>query len=553
MGKHRARERVRRVLAVLSAVALLGLLGIVGVAYYLRAGNSAALVVPDASGSCPRTVRVVTSSSFAPVLAALAPRLEIAVNCVHIEADVGDGRIAPERVKELDADAWIPDDAAWAGVARNIEIAEEGVVGSGTVLAESPLYMVTDANTAARIQDSGGSWLGLANLLTTTKDVRLAVRDPNGSGDGMVALGAVAESVWLKKDMDASALALARIFTVTRTISGEEPALPVKAGEVGLVPEYALLPSLSTPVANRAILAGSDFAVLMRHTWFPTVAAVRDPFRAAGLTRLFDALTNPSSSGALAEAGLRIPYSDTPPAGATSPGAEAGLPALPGKQLEVLRPHHVDHVLATWYPADRRTNLLIVVDVSGSMGDVVKGTRTQLIRVVAQGCRSLEGMLPDDSLLAIWEFGANLSPPRDYRVLLPARTLTAAHRAAAARTCSGLAAKRTGTGLFDTILAAYVAARNTHRPGVPNHVLIFTDGINDDTKSVTLTNLSAALARAKDPKRPVQLSVVMFGQAAAAPALSKALEPVDGSVAALSTVEEVTAVFIHTAAGGLHQ
>jgi len=33
----------------------------------------------------------------------------------------------------------------------------------------------------------------------------------------------------------------------------------------------------------------------------------------------------------------------------------------------VLAAHHVDHVFAAWYPADRRTSLLIVVDVSGSM------------------------------------------------------------------------------------------------------------------------------------------------------------------------------------------
>jgi hypothetical protein len=548
---HRAREGPRRVLSILFAVGLLVFLGALGGLYYLRAGEPT-VVAPSEDGTCPRTVRVVTSASFAPVLATLAPRLERAANCVHVQADVADGRIGAERVKQLNADVWIPDDAAWAGVARDIEIAQDHVVGSGTVLAESPIYMITDANTAAHIEESGGSWLALANLLSARKNVRLAVRDPNSTADGMVAVGAVAESVWLAKNMDASALALARIFTVTRTITGEGPALPTKAGEVGLVPEYALLPSLSGAAAGRTILAGSDFAVMLRYTWFPTVAAVRDPFRAAGLYRLFDELTNANASGALAGAGLRVPNSDTPPASDGTPAPRASLPALAGKQLGVLGPHHVDHVLATWYSADRRTNLLIVVDVSGSMGSPVPGTRTPLIRVVAEGCGSLEGLLPNDSQLGIWEFGANLSPPRDYRVLLPARMLGAAQRAAAAKACNGLAAKKTGTGLYDTILAAYVAARNTYRPGVPSQVLIFTDGINEDQKSVTLANLTAALARSKNPNRPVQLSVVMFGQAAWEKPLSNALKPIDGYVETLSTADEVTAVFIHTAAGGLH-
>ncbi|HEY3008524.1 MAG TPA: substrate-binding domain-containing protein [Micromonosporaceae bacterium] len=551
MGKHVAREGPRRLLSILSAVSLVGVLGVLGGVYYLRAG-SPTVVTPRADGTCPRTVRVVTSASFAPVLEALAPSLESAANCVHIEADIGDGRTGPQRAKQIDADVWIPDDAAWAGVAGDLEIAQDDVVGSGTVLAESPVYMVTDTNTAARIKDAGGSWLALANLLSARKDVRLAVRDPNSSADGMVAVGAVAESVWLAKSMDASALALARIFTVTRTIAGVAPALPAKAGEVGLVPEYALLPSLASPAPGRTILAGSDYAVLLRYTWFPTVAAVSDPLRAAGIYRLFDELTKSSASGALATAGLRVPDSDAPPGDAGTPGPSADLPTLPGRQLAVLKPHHVDHVLATWYPADRRTNLLIVVDVSGSMGSPVPGTRTPLIRVVAQGCRSLGDLLPNDSQLGLWEFGANLSAPRDYRVLLPPRPLGPAQRAAAAKACNGLAAKKTGTGLYDTILAAYVTARNTYRAGVPSHVLIFTDGINDDKKSITLPSLSAALARSKDPNRPVQLSVVMFGQAEGEDALKKALRPIDGYVEALSTVDEVTAVFIHTAAGGLH-
>ena len=43
-------------------------------------------------------------------------------------------------------------------------------------------------------------------------------------------------------------------------------------------------------------------------------------------------------------------------------------PAFP-----VLAPHHLDHVFATWYPADRRANILTVVDVSGSIGAARQG------------------------------------------------------------------------------------------------------------------------------------------------------------------------------------
>ena len=60
----------------------------------------------------------------------------------------------------------------------------------------------------------------------------------------MVAAGAIAEAVWLDEDMDASALWLAGAQKTTRIVTDGSPALPTKAGEVGVVPEYALQPAL---------------------------------------------------------------------------------------------------------------------------------------------------------------------------------------------------------------------------------------------------------------------------------------------------------------------
>jgi hypothetical protein len=64
--------------------------------------------------------------------------------------------------------------------------------------------------------------------------------------------------------------------------------------------------------------------------------------------------------------------------------------------------------------------------------------------------------------------------------------------------------------------------------------------------------LAAALKKAGDPKRPILLSVVTFGTAAEAKTVEDAIKPVEGYVDALTTADEVAAVFIHVAAGGLH-
>ena len=182
---------------------------------------------------------------------------------------------------EREADVWIPDDLSWAAVARGGLLADDGDGGSGTVLATSPIYMVTDTATAARLTRAGGSWLALSKLVASPDGVRLAVRDPNGSGDGMVAAGTLGEAVWIKDGMDASSAALSAALRQTRTVSGTGPALPSQPGEVGLVPEYVLLSAKPT-TEDAAVLAGTDHTAVLRYGWLPTAAAVADPVRKAG-------------------------------------------------------------------------------------------------------------------------------------------------------------------------------------------------------------------------------------------------------------------------------
>jgi hypothetical protein len=489
---------------------------------------------------------VVTATSFAPVLAAMAPVLDQADDCVRLEVTTADGRAAVKRAAEVNADVWIPDDGSWAGSAGSLGLVGAPAANAGAVVAASPFYMVADRATGTRLRKAGASWSGLARLVDGGKDVRLVVRDPAGSGDGLVAAGAVAEAVWLDKDMDASALWLARAQKKTRTVTDAGPALPTRAGEVGVVPEYSLLPYLTASGGDLAILPGTDHTAMLRYTWLPLTAAVADPERSAALDRLYRELTGPAAGAYLRTAALRTP------AAAQGTGGGALTPPQ-AKPFGLLPPHHVDHVFATWYAGDRRTNLLVVVDVSGSMGAPTGGSNASRIELVRQGCRSLSALLPDDSRMGLWEFGSKLDGERDYHQLLGITALDRNHRRDLAGAIDKLADKRTGTGLYDTILAAYTSARDAYRPGVPNQVLIFTDGRNEaDPNSLTGAQLAGRLGKTIDPKRPVQLSVVTFGTAADAKAVEKALAPAQAYVDVLTTADEVAAVFIHVAAGGLH-
>ena len=544
MAKHRASRAARRWLPV---AALIMVIGAVGTVILLRAGGRDTGAPTAVASNAPCAVlRVVAASSFKPVLDAVASDLSAGPGCLHLEATQADGRAAAGLAAQRNADVWIPDDPAWLDSPGAPALAEGA--GAGTVLATSPIYQVAEPDTVERLRAAGGSWLALAKLVDAGA-TRLAVRDPAGSGDGLLAAGAVAESVWTESGMDASALWLSRALARTRTVTGTQAALPA-AGEVGLVPEYALL---ADPPQGRllAALTGSDVSALLRWTWQPTASGVADPARAAALERLRAVLTGPDGAAARAAAFLRDGQAVTAPP--VPAGASGLVQARLAGPMEALGKHHVDHVLATWYPADRRTDALIVVDVSGSMADPAPGSKTRLIDLVRRGVRSAARLLPDDSRMGLWEFGVRLDGARDHRQLLGETALTAAHRKALAKAVDELDARRTGTGLHDTILAAYRSAVQNYRPGILNQVMVFTDGRNeDDPGGLTAGRLSRALQGVRDDKRPVQLSVVSFGDRKTAEVLQKTVKPVDGYVDPVATPEEVDAVFIHLAAGGLH-
>lgn len=564
MGRHRPTHHLNRWLGTALAATLLVVT--VPLVWGRGATGLGRWAEPPAS-PCARTVRVLTSTSFAPVLDTLSPTLARGDDCVRLDVQVLDGRAAAGRVGQVDV--WIPDDVSWAATARGTRFAPAGTAGAQTVLATSPIFMVAGRAAADRIDAEGGTWTGLAKLLAAEADTRLAVRDPAGSGDGLVAVGDVGEAVWIDQGMDASALALAKVRRVTRAAPGVADTLPATPDEVGLIPEYAMVPVLDQVGGDSRILPGTDRTALLRFPWLPTADAVDDPVRAAGLDRLYQALTGPDSAPAITRAHLRPanePAPGQPQVLAGDPGAPPGeppgipggpggsaLPATTAAPFDVLGDHHVDHVFATWYSGDRQANLLIVTDVSGSMAEPADGTGTSRIELVRQGCRTLGELLPDEAQVGLWEFGAELDPPRDYRVVLPAGPLTASHREAWSRALDGLAARRTGTGLYDTLAAAYESARDNYQPDVPNQVLLFTDGRNEDKKeSTTLQQLSQRLAAAKDPQRPIQVTVVTLGATVETGRLKEAVKTVDGYVDPLRTPAEVEAAFIHVTAGGLH-
>jgi Bacterial extracellular solute-binding protein/von Willebrand factor type A domain len=492
-------------------------------------------------GACSRQVRVLTAASYAPVLREVAASLASGADCVAVHVTVADGIVAAAAVASSRADVWIPDDQSWPQLPNTLSLAP----GAGSVIATSPLYLVT-LRSGRQLPATARSTVGLGTELGSPGPWHLVVRDPVTSGDGMVAVGALATGVGAAKGPLVSALDMMRAWRAGSTSSASGAALPTRAGQVAVVPEYALL---AVPrVGDYTAAAFADRTALMRYSWFPTAAAVARPQLAAALDRLHQALTAPTADRALSAAGLR---SAVWPAAAPKAAARAGLPAITARPMPVLSEHWMYHVLSTWEPALRRANMLVVIDVSGSMAERAPGATSAKIDLVRQGLTQAVALLPANSRLGLWQFGSQLAPPNDWQTVVSVANLNTAQRTRIARAGAALHARPTGTGLYDTILAAYRDLQAHYQTGIPNEVLVLTDGINrDDPSSISLTQLQAGLAATDHTKR-VQLSIFGFGAAVPTIALGTALGPVDGQVDQLNSGEQAIGAFVHAVSGGL--
>jgi hypothetical protein len=127
--------------------------------------------------------------------------------------------------------------------------------------------------------------------------------------------------------------------------------------------------------------------------------------------------------------------------------------------------------------------------------------------------------------------------------------LSTKRRQGLARALGRVKVTRSGTGLYDTILAAYREGLRTYDPDVINHVTVFTDGVNeDDANSITAAQLKRRLGALADEEREIELTVIAYGEAPDEDLLVDVTSGVDSYVEEADSVADVEAAFIHIAA-----
>jgi hypothetical protein len=287
-----------------------------------------------------------------------------------------------------------------------------------------------------------------------------------------------------------------------------------------------------------------DYALALVHHTANASNAVEVGDRLRAALRFQQAVQSDSGQRTLAAAGFRGADGSTGGAVATSSGV---LPDRTG-ELEVDPGTTAARALGAWRAATLDAQILAVLDVSGSMAELLADGRTRL-QVAASAAAFAISLFPDTSEFGLWSFSTDLGDSaQDHVELVPIGSLAdpvgGMTRSLAINAALGAVEPTNGTSLYDTTLAAYQTAQIAYDPDKINSVVLLTDGENDDNESITLDGLLAALQAASDPARPVQIVYVAIGPAVDVPTLQRIVSVVGGAVYEADAPEDIEQIYL---------
>jgi Mg-chelatase subunit ChlD len=103
------------------------------------------------------------------------------------------------------------------------------------------------------------------------------------------------------------------------------------------------------------------------------------------------------------------------------------------------------------------------------------------------------------------------------------------------------------TGLYDTILAAYLAMQQAWRPNAQNVLVVITVGKNEDANGISLQQLLEKLKAANRADHPLYVIGIAVGPEADAEALDQITKVTDGRTIVardeLSAIQQIVLAF----------
>jgi Ca-activated chloride channel family protein len=188
------------------------------------------------------------------------------------------------------------------------------------------------------------------------------------------------------------------------------------------------------------------------------------------------------------------------------------VPKLAALPRAVLLADAISKTVTYWNALTRPNNILLVLDVSGSMRAQVPGLGSRLDLTKTAATQAVQ-LLDKESQMGLWIFsGPQQQGPNPYKELVKPGKLSENDRQKKLIDEIDKLAPGGATGMYDTIWAAFQAAQANYVPNTQNLVVLLTDGADDDQlRGLKLEELNDKLRNA-DKSKPVKVVTIALGR-----------------------------------------
>jgi len=463
---------------------------------------------PAVGCGSPTAVRVSTTAEFAPIVEGAVDRLAgYGIACTDYDVVVESAADAALQISggtDL-PQVWIPDSELW--IAR----ANEGDTGpaltAGTTLATTPVYLAVPGSIAQPSETAAAApWQDILG-----GPIELRVDAPEDSTASLLTLlsaqAAVGGTPQGEQLLLSSTIRMSHQTATGPELLAQASGEPADASAVAASEQQILQHRADNPESTLAAVVPAEGLGSLRYSWVVVPDEDQDAATRDAVSRLGQSLMGVAGLLDRKEAGFRT-------GDGKGAGTIPGVGDVTGEAVADPSPSETEAILAAWDAAAGDHQILTVMDVSTSMLEPA-GDSTR-IELAADGLQEVLGTLPATDQVGLWTFSSDQPSGNDWTEVAPIGPLNGEADDSGTHLDDLLAesaalASRTGggTGLYDTVRAAYHAVQDGYQPGVESAVVVVTDGRDDDTRG--LYPLLVELQSSADPSRPVAVYVVGIG------------------------------------------
>ena len=190
-------------------------------------------------------------------------------------------------------------------------------------------------------------------------------------------------------------------------------------------------------------------------------------------------------------------------------------PNQPQTELQVPSPPVLAAVIDKWEQHRKNARVLIVLDVSGSMGDPGGDGQTKLERAKDAAISALDQFKPEDEVgLRIFSTGIGPGDHPDYVDSVPIGPVSTNRETLKTKLRNLIPTN--ATPLYTVARDSHRELRKAYDPARINAVLLLTDGRNEDDRNSDLEGTLAALREGSEGQAtsPVRLFTIAYGEGA---------------------------------------